>query len=172
MAKDKDRNVIIVDRSAPRVAIQITEIAVDAKKKTRRRQSVAHLTVTNLSGEEAKRIIIKAIEKVSRSVDEELLANSPSSQEICRPIRYPSVHGRDKRQVRPTRKSAAPTGRLRSIAHARPGHCPTLDGYCEISGDLSGTKPVEDQTRAGCGVYSDTGCVKKYSTDLERLHEP
>src|SRR5215831_5787742 len=30
---------------------------------------------------------------------------SPSSQEICRPIRYPSVHGRDKRQVRPTRKS-------------------------------------------------------------------
>src|SRR5215471_4529129 len=75
------------------------------KKKHRRRQSVAHLTVTNLSGEEAKRIIIKAIEKVSRSVDEELLANSPSSQEICRPIRYPSVHGRDKRQVRPTRKS-------------------------------------------------------------------
>src|SRR5215470_15921045 len=75
------------------------------KKKTRRRQSVAHLTVTNLSGEEAKRIIIKAIEKVSRSVDEELLANSPSSQEICRPIRYPSVHGRDNRQVRPTRKS-------------------------------------------------------------------
>jgi len=105
VAKDKDRNVIIVDRSAPRVAIQITEIAVDAKKKTRRRQSVAHLTVTNLSGEEAKRIIIKAIEKVSRSVDEELLANSPSSQEICRPIRYPSVHGRDNRQVRPTRKS-------------------------------------------------------------------
>jgi hypothetical protein len=45
------------------VAIQITEIAVDAKKKTRRRQSVAHLTVTNLSGEEAKKIIIKAIEK-------------------------------------------------------------------------------------------------------------
>ena len=34
MAKDKDRNVIIVDRSAPRVAIQITEIAVDAKKKS------------------------------------------------------------------------------------------------------------------------------------------
>ena len=33
MATDKDRNVIIVDRSAPRVAIQITEIAVDAKKK-------------------------------------------------------------------------------------------------------------------------------------------
>ena len=48
MAKEKDRKVIIVDRNAPRVAIQITEIAVDAKKKTRRRQSVAHLTVTNL----------------------------------------------------------------------------------------------------------------------------
>ena len=63
MAKDKDRDVIIVDRKAPRVAIQITEIAVDAKKKTRRRRSVAHLTVTNLSGEEASRIIIKAIEK-------------------------------------------------------------------------------------------------------------
>ena len=63
MAKEKERNVIIVDRNAPRVAIQITEIAVDAKKKTRRRQSVAHLTVTNLSGEEAKRIIIRAIEK-------------------------------------------------------------------------------------------------------------
>ena len=63
MAKEKEREIIIVDRSAPRVAIQITEISVDAKKKTRRRQSVAHLTVTNLSGEEAKKIIIKAIEK-------------------------------------------------------------------------------------------------------------
>jgi hypothetical protein len=63
LAKDKDRYMTIVDRRAPRVAIQITEIAVDAKKKTRRRQSVAHLTVTNLSGEEAKRIIIRAIEK-------------------------------------------------------------------------------------------------------------
>ena len=63
MAKDKDRKVIIVDRNVPRVAIQITEIAVDPKKKTRRRQSVAHLTVTNLSGEEAKKIIIRAIEK-------------------------------------------------------------------------------------------------------------
>ena len=61
--KDKEREIIIIDRSAPRVAIQITEIAVDAKKKTRRRQSVAHLTVTNLSGEEAKKIIIRAIEK-------------------------------------------------------------------------------------------------------------
>lgn len=63
LAKEKEREIIIIDRSAPRVAIQITEIAVDAKKKTRRRQTVAHLTVTNLSGEEAKRIIIKAIEK-------------------------------------------------------------------------------------------------------------
>ena len=63
MAKAKEREIIIVDRSAPRVAIQITEISVDAKKRTRRRQSVAHLTVTNLTGEEAKRIIIKAIEK-------------------------------------------------------------------------------------------------------------
>ena len=63
MAKEKEREIIIIDRSAPRVAIQITEIAVDAKKKTRRRRSVAHLTVTNLSGEEAKKIIIRAIEK-------------------------------------------------------------------------------------------------------------
>ena len=63
MAKEKEREIIIVDRSAPRVAIQITEISMDAKKKTRRRQSVAHLTVTNLSGEEAKKIIIRAIEK-------------------------------------------------------------------------------------------------------------
>jgi len=63
MAREKEREITIVDRQAPRVAIQITEIAIDAKKKTRRRQSVAHLTVTNLSGEEAKRIIIKAIEK-------------------------------------------------------------------------------------------------------------
>ena len=63
MAKEKEREIIIVDRSAPRVAIQITEISVDAKKKTRRRQSVAHLTVTNLSGDEAKKIIIRAIER-------------------------------------------------------------------------------------------------------------
>ena len=62
LAQD-NRDVTIVDRNAPRVAIQITEISVDAKKRTRRRQSVAHLTVTNLTGEEAKRIIIKAIEK-------------------------------------------------------------------------------------------------------------
>lgn len=63
MAKEKERDITIIDRSAPRVAIQITEISVDAKNKTRRRQSVAHLTVTNLSGEEAKRIIVRAIEK-------------------------------------------------------------------------------------------------------------
>ena len=63
MAKTKDRDVTIVDRNAPRVAIQITEIAFDRKRKSRRRQSVAHLTVTNLSGDEAKRLIVKAIEK-------------------------------------------------------------------------------------------------------------
>jgi hypothetical protein len=63
LAKEKERDITIIDRSAPRVAIQITEISVDAKKKIRRRQSVAHLTVTNLSGEEAKRIIVRAIEK-------------------------------------------------------------------------------------------------------------
>ena len=65
MAKDKerDREIRIVDRSAPRIAIQISEISLDAKTKTRRRQSVAHLTVSNLSGEKARRIIIRAIEK-------------------------------------------------------------------------------------------------------------
>ena len=63
VAKQKERDIKIIDRKAPRVAIQITEIAVDAKKKTRRRQSVAHLTVTNLSGDEARKLIIKAIEK-------------------------------------------------------------------------------------------------------------
>jgi hypothetical protein len=63
LAKQKERTIRIIDRTAPRVAIQITEISVNAKKKTRRRQSIAHLTVTNLSGEEAKRIIVKAIEK-------------------------------------------------------------------------------------------------------------
>jgi hypothetical protein len=63
VAKEKERKITIIDRRAPRVAIQITEIAVDAKTKIRRRQSVAHLTLTNLSGAEAKRIIIRAIEK-------------------------------------------------------------------------------------------------------------
>ena len=63
MAKEKEREITIIDRNAPRVAIQITEISVDAKKKIRRRQSVAHLTVTNLSGEDAKKIIVRAIEK-------------------------------------------------------------------------------------------------------------
>jgi hypothetical protein len=63
VAKEKERGITIVDRRAPRVAIQITEISVDGKRKTRQRQAVAHLTVTNLSGEEAKRIIIKAIER-------------------------------------------------------------------------------------------------------------
>ena len=63
LAKEKQREITIIDRRAPRVAIQITDIAVDAKKKTRRRQSVAHFTVTNLSGEEAKKIIVRAIEK-------------------------------------------------------------------------------------------------------------
>ena len=70
MAKEKEREITIIDRRAPRVAIQITEISVDAKKKTRRRQSVAHLTVTIptgtrllVAGEEARRIIIKAIER-------------------------------------------------------------------------------------------------------------
>ena len=63
MSKQKERDIKIIDRKAPRVAIQITEIAVDSKKKIRRRQSVAHLTVTNLSGDEARKLITKAIEK-------------------------------------------------------------------------------------------------------------
>jgi hypothetical protein len=63
VAKEKQKNITIIDRRAPRVAIQITEISGDGKKGTRRRQVVAHLTVTNLSGEDAKRIIIRAIEK-------------------------------------------------------------------------------------------------------------
>ena len=63
MAKKKDTEIVIINRSAPRVAIQITEISIDAKTKIRRRQSIAHLTVTNLSGEEAKKIIVMAIEK-------------------------------------------------------------------------------------------------------------
>jgi len=65
LAKDKERNreIRIVDRNVPRIAIQISEISVDAKTSKRRRDSVAHLTVTNLSGKEARRIIIKAIEK-------------------------------------------------------------------------------------------------------------
>jgi len=63
LAKKKDAEITIINRSAPRVAIQITEISIDAKTKIRRRESIAHLTVANLSGEEAKRIIIKAIEK-------------------------------------------------------------------------------------------------------------
>jgi len=63
LAKNKDAEITIINRSAPRVAIQITEISIDAKTKIRRRESIAHLTVANLSGEEAKRIIIKAIEK-------------------------------------------------------------------------------------------------------------
>jgi hypothetical protein len=63
MARKNDRDIKIIDRNAPRVAIQITEIAVNQKKKTRQRKSVAHLTVTNLSGDEAKKIIVKAIEK-------------------------------------------------------------------------------------------------------------
>ena len=63
MAKKKDTEIVIINRSAPRVAIQITEISIDAKTKIRRRQSIAHLTVTNLSGDEALKIIVKAIEK-------------------------------------------------------------------------------------------------------------
>jgi len=63
LAKKKDAEITIINRSAPRVAIQITEISIDAKTKIRRRESIAHLTVANLAGEEAKRIIIKAIEK-------------------------------------------------------------------------------------------------------------
>jgi hypothetical protein len=34
LGKEKDRKITIFDRSAPRIAIQITEISVDAKKKT------------------------------------------------------------------------------------------------------------------------------------------
>lgn len=63
MAKNKETEITIINRSAPRVAIQISEISIDTKTKMRRRESVAHLTVANLSGPEAKRIIIKAIEK-------------------------------------------------------------------------------------------------------------
>ena len=63
MAKNKERDVTIIERNAPRVAIQITEVSYDRKAKSRRRQSVAHLTVTNLTGAEAKRLIVRAIKK-------------------------------------------------------------------------------------------------------------
>lgn len=65
MAKKRDAEITIINRSGPRVAIQITEISIDDKTKIRQRKSIAHLTVTNLSGDEAKKIIIKAIEKAS-----------------------------------------------------------------------------------------------------------
>lgn len=60
MAKEKgrDREIRIVDRNAPRIAIQISEIRFQEKQKTRHRESVAHLTVTNLFGTEAKKIIM------------------------------------------------------------------------------------------------------------------
>jgi hypothetical protein len=63
VAKNSKREVMIIDRNVPRVAIQITEVSYDRKAKNRRRQSVSHLTVTNLSGAEAKRLIVRAIEK-------------------------------------------------------------------------------------------------------------
>lgn len=63
MGKKKGSAITIVDRSAPRISIQITEILVDPDKKTRHRESVAHFTVTNLTGAEAKKIVLKAIEK-------------------------------------------------------------------------------------------------------------
>src|SRR5262249_16247740 len=63
VSKQKERDIKIIDRQAPRVAIQNTEIAPDAKKKIRRRQSVAHLTVTNLSGDEARKLNIKAMRR-------------------------------------------------------------------------------------------------------------
>ena len=63
LAKNKETAITIINRSAPRVAIQISEISIDTKTKMRRRESIAHLTVANLSGQEAKKIIIKAIEK-------------------------------------------------------------------------------------------------------------
>ena len=63
MAKNKKTEITIINRSAPRVAIQISEISIDIKTKRRRRESIAHLTVANLSGQDAKKTIIKAIEK-------------------------------------------------------------------------------------------------------------
>jgi hypothetical protein len=33
VAKEKERDITIIDRRAPRVAIQITEISVDGKKR-------------------------------------------------------------------------------------------------------------------------------------------
>ena len=63
MAKEKKRDIKIIDRKAPRLAIQITENRGRRKTKMRRRQSVVHLTVTNSPAEEARRIIIKGIEK-------------------------------------------------------------------------------------------------------------
>jgi len=63
LAKNKETEITIINRSAPRVAIQISEISIHTKTKMRRRESIAHLTVANLSGQEAKKIIIKAIEK-------------------------------------------------------------------------------------------------------------
>jgi hypothetical protein len=50
----RDREIRIVDRNAPRF---------DEKQRPATASLFAHLTVTNLSGTEAKKIIIKAIEK-------------------------------------------------------------------------------------------------------------
>jgi hypothetical protein len=67
LAKKRDAEITIINRSGPRVAIQITEISIDDKTKIRQRKSIAHLTVTNLSGDQAKKIIMRQSKK--RAVD-------------------------------------------------------------------------------------------------------
>jgi hypothetical protein len=62
VAKEKVRDITIIGQRAPRGNTDYRN-SCRWKKKNRRRQPVAHLIVTNLSGDEAKRIIIRAIEK-------------------------------------------------------------------------------------------------------------
>ena len=60
MSKQKERDIKIIDRKAPRVAIQITELAVNQKEEPAPAIGRA-LTVTNLG--EARKLNIKAMRR-------------------------------------------------------------------------------------------------------------
>jgi hypothetical protein len=66
MGEKQQPKIQVIDRSAPRVAIEITELVYDAKKKSSKRHARQHITVYGVSSEDARRIIAEAFAREAR----------------------------------------------------------------------------------------------------------
>jgi hypothetical protein len=65
-ATAQQTQAVVIDRTRPRVAVQLTEIVYDQKTGGLKRKGRSHLTVYGLTGKQAKAIITGAFAAAGR----------------------------------------------------------------------------------------------------------